>query len=581
MKFRAIARASERSNAVGTVELECTAHGLVVVYLGVGAFAQGYAPGALTVGTRVDVPWAAVTNVELTGDELYLAFDPALSPHNRLTLGNFSTGTRTHHHELYRRRMVLRVAALGFAVAGALIASATVPKLAPRAGASLALGVAGFTAALVLLLGFLAERSLALGGADGEAALQAFCAELSRFFPALIRGPKPAPKPRGFGVAMFQGLLPRTTMAIVITLTACTLGLALTARWLVLAGDPPRRASLDDDAETTRLAAPRPAAQPLPATTQHSAPTAARDDTPAPPPATGDGVRLGADCRCPRSDSVLWSEPIPRLSVLVLSQKVRRGRGEDEKKRKKYLELDIAVVNNSNEELREVALLVDFFDRDPPPSSKRYPVSNRPLFFEGPLRPGQAIKWSVEAEGSEFEVQNPFKGDIGPHGDDAAPTNLLVELLSANHRPVRLHGAMMLAFMNDPRAREGILELREALREDEAPYLTRLLQALNDVRVCRLDVPEHGRDRPVSACVFNAAREPRKDLGLKLRALATPVSHSNPTAPPPEVLAERAYQIPGELAPNTGKLVSFSFGVGDSNPGAFEAFADRYDLLPR
>jgi hypothetical protein len=282
-----------------------------------------------------------------------------------------------------------------------------------------------------------------------------------------------------------------------------------------------------------------------------------------------------------RSDSVLWSEPIPRLSLLVLSQKIRRGRDEDENKRKQYLEIELAIVNNSNEEFREIALLVQFFERDPPPSSKRYPVSTRPLFFEGPLGAGQAIKWSVEAQGTEFEVENPIKGDVGPHGDSAAPSNLLTELLTANHRPVRLHGAMLLTFLGDPRAREGILELREALREDEAPYLNRLLVALNDARVCQLKVPQHGSDRAVSACIFNASREPKKNLGLKLRALAAPALHSNPTGTPPEVLSESSFKLPGELTPDTGKVASVSFSIGDVNPAAFEAFADRYDLLPR
>ena len=67
MKVRAVAIASDRSNAIGTVELECTPHGLVVVHLGVGAFSEDYAPAALTSGTRVLVPWAAVD--EATIDE--------------------------------------------------------------------------------------------------------------------------------------------------------------------------------------------------------------------------------------------------------------------------------------------------------------------------------------------------------------------------------------------------------------------------------------------------------------------------------------------------------------------------------
>jgi hypothetical protein len=223
--------------------------------------------------------------------------------------------------------------------------------------------------------------------------------------------------------------------------------------------------------------------------------------------------------------------------------------------------------------------LVEFFDRDPPPSNKRYPVDTRPLFYEGPIRPAQALKWSVEARGVEFEVHSPIPGDVGPFGDDAAPANLFAELLDANHRPVRLHAAMMLSFLGDPRAREAVLVLREALREDEAPYLNRLLQAQLPVRVCQLKF-EHAR-RAGSACVFNRGVEPRSDLGLRVRALRGEVSHAEPVGMPPEVARESSYHLPGELGAGEGRVATFSFDLQGERAPAFEAFADRYDLLPQ
>jgi hypothetical protein len=264
--------------------------------------------------------------------------------------------------------------------------------------------------------------------------------------------------------------------------------------------------------------------------------------------------------------------------MLVLSQRVRKGRGEDENKRKKYLELDLGVVNNSKTDVPELSLLVEFFERDPPPSNKRYSVSTRPLFYEGPLRPAQAIKWSVEGQGVEFEVHNPIPGDVGPFGDDAAPANLFAELLTAHHRPVRLHAAMMLTFLGDPRARDAVLELREALREDEAPYLNRLIVAQAPVKVCKLQI-EAARQTG-SACLFNAGNESRKDLGLRLRALAAEVSHGDPVGQPPEVRAEASYHVPGALEPNDGRVVSFGFDLRGERAETFEAFADRFDLLP-
>ncbi|MDF3068516.1 MAG: hypothetical protein K0R38_4117 [Polyangiaceae bacterium] len=295
-------------------------------------------------------------------------------------------------------------------------------------------------------------------------------------------------------------------------------------------------------------------------------------------PPSGNSVRLGESCRCQRSDSALWQTPIPRLSLLTLSQRVRKGRGDDERKNKKYLELELGVVNNGKTDVPELSLLVEFFERDPPPSNKRYSVVTRPLFFEGPLRPAQAIKWSVEGQGTEFEVHSPVPGDVGPFGDDAAPANLFAELLTANHRPVRLHAAMMLTFLSDPRARDAVLELREALREDEAPYLNRLIVAQAPVKVCKLQI-EPARQSG-SACLFNASNEPKKDWGLRVRALAADVTHGDPVGQPPEVRAESSYHVPGELVPGEGRQATFGFDLRGERSDSFEAFADRFDLLP-
>ncbi|HEY3497471.1 MAG TPA: hypothetical protein VGK73_22395, partial [Polyangiaceae bacterium] len=123
MKVRAVAVASERSNAIGTVELECTPHGLVLVHLGVGAFSEDYAPGALTSGTRVLVPWAAFETAVVEGERLFLAFDPALSPHHRLLLSNFSSGRSVEPRTLRRQRAVVRAGAFGFALLAGVVAA--------------------------------------------------------------------------------------------------------------------------------------------------------------------------------------------------------------------------------------------------------------------------------------------------------------------------------------------------------------------------------------------------------------------------------------------------------------------------
>ena len=584
MRFRATAKNSERSNAAGAVELECAEHGLLLGYRGVFALNDGYVPGAVATGADLTVPWPSVLQTALEGDQLFLEVDVSITPLNRLCLTGFSAGEeQLPVEESRRRRLVVRIASSGLALTAALAAFAGARGAGATPSLSLSVSAAVLTALAVLAVGFWADRFIAtpVPRLTGEAALEAFLSQLSLYRAALTRAPAAPPPARPPLVFYFEKLIPRTTAAVVITLSAALLGTLLTTRVIVLDEGTSRRSERSqgratDLEERLEPASPEQAPEKSVAPAVLSKP-AAPAAVPPPPPA-GDAVRLGGACRCVRSDSALWQEPIPRLSLLVLSQRTRKGHGEDENKRKKYLELELGVVNNGKTDVPEVSLLVEFFERDPPPSNKRYSVSTRPLFFEGPLRPAQAIKWSVEGQGVEFEVHNPVPGDVGPFGDDAAPSNLFAELLTANHRPVRLHAAMMLTFLSDPRARDAVLELREALREDEAPYLNRLIQAQAPVKVCKLEVaPAH---QSGSACLFNGSNEPKKDLGLRVRALADEVSHGDPVGQPPEVKVEASYHVPGELPANEGREASFSFDARGERVETFEAFADRFDLLP-
>lgn len=576
--------ASERSNAVGTVELECAPVGLSLVYVGVGGFSDGYIPTNTAENAKLIVPWPELAEASVDGEQVFLALDPKLGPLNRLCLVNFSTGNTAHHHKLYRRRLLVRLATVGAALSGALIASAAAFRLAPGTSAVSALGIAFTTAAALCVLGLFADQLLKSGGLEGSLAREAFIAELSGFVPSLVRSPAAplrAGPPKIPPVALFQGILPRTTAAIVMSLTALTLAFVLMVRWL-LTSDPAHELAAHAarlNQQTLGQAPPTeaPALIAAPAVTREAPKPAAPAASAAPAPST-DGA---ASCRCRRADSLLWQNPIPKLSVLTLSQHVRRGREEEERKDKNYLELTIGIVNNSSDPLRDVSLIVEFFEKDPPPSNKRYSSATRPLFFEGPLLPGQAIKWDVEARGTDFEVHNPLGGDIGAEGDNGAPTNLLADLLHAHNRAVRMHGAMLLTYFGDPRAKDAIMELREALREDEAPYLDRLLQAVSEIHACALKVSEYGESRSVSACVFNAGKEPRKNLGLRLRALDAAGLSENPSGAPPNVLSEATLPVPGELLPDTGVRVTGDFNLGGAKPLAFEAFADRIDLLPR
>jgi len=73
MRFRAIAMASERSNAVGTVELECAPTGLSLVYLEVGGFTEGYVSANQAQGEKLLVPWPQLVEASVDGEQVFLS----------------------------------------------------------------------------------------------------------------------------------------------------------------------------------------------------------------------------------------------------------------------------------------------------------------------------------------------------------------------------------------------------------------------------------------------------------------------------------------------------------------------------
>jgi len=425
--------------------------------------------------------------------------------------------------------------------------------------------LAGVSCLGLLAIGFVADRWLVFGMHRGEAVRQELTLELGRYLPTLVRSSvTPAAPPKPLRLPTFQGLLPRTTAAIVITLTASLLAMILVTRWVVRT---PSKAQPQPIAYSPEEAAPpdppRALAPPSPP------PTQARPTGSAPSPASSvSQLTTRGACSCPRADSVLWREAIPRLSTLLLSRRARM-RGN-----RKRLELEVAAVNNGNEPLSDISLMIQFLEEERGQKGFR-PVAHRAVFFAGPLEPGKAIKWSIEARGTHFEITNPVEGDIGPGGDGAATRDQLADLLNANHRPVRLHGAMMLAYLGDPRAKRAALDLRDALREDEASYLQRLLWALGETRVCQV----RSSDTQLTACVFNASDEARDNLGLRVRSLDRAVTHQVPTAVPPTVLEEWSFAVPGSLEPQQGVAVTQSL-AGAKGAVQLEAFADRIDLLP-
>lgn len=586
MRTRALAVGSDRSNAIGPLELECTPEGLVIVHLGVRSFQQGYAPGAATAGTRVVVPWASVRTAQLEADRLLLELDAAVTPHHRLLLSRFSEGDPPDPVELRRRRFLVRIGTAATLLVAATLTAITAARLSSASGAGSAILLGCLAAAVVLLVGVVADERLALLGRTSDAARMAFVSELSLRFPGLVTSAAPSRSKSGVALPewSFQALLPRSTAAIVITMSAALLGAVLTASWIsrtpvehpsVEGATPALRARERAQEEQPAAPAPTPALVASPATPSAAiaGPTpAASAPAPTPVPSTGDTALLAGTCTCRRSDSLLWRDGLPKVSMVLIERRQTVHHGHD------HLDLELGVVNNSDAPIPEVSLVVHFYEKDPAPSTKRVHTFDRPVYFEGPFAAGQAIKWHVEARGNDFEVEGLPAGTLDPSGSDTAPTTLLAELLRANHRPVRLHGAMMLAYVGDPRAREGALGLREALREDEAPYLDRLTWALHPVRTCDVQVQETGSSsRTVRACIWNGTPEPQKGLSLRVRALDRPFRHTTPVEAPPLVIAEKTWTLSGELAPSQGGIATVLFDPSNADgvtPAAFEAHAE-------
>jgi hypothetical protein len=263
------------------------------------------------------------------------------------------------------------------------------------------------------------------------------------------------------------------------------------------------------------------------------------------------------------------------VSLIVLSSRKYQRHNHD------HIELEFAAINNSDREFSELTSMVEFFEQDPPPSSKLVSVSTRAVYFQGPLQPGEAIKWHVDAEGTTFRIHppaergNPITGSLEDTGTNAAPTNSVAKLLKAHNRPVRLHGAMLLAFLRDPRARGATVELGDSLRESESSYLRRLMEALAEIRLCRIQVSGSGTQRRVIACLYNTTDAPKTPVEVVVRALDAKFSSSDPVGEPPRVISEKSISVPGSLPAKAGMFsqIDIDFSGLDQTPAAFEATA--------
>lgn len=583
MRVRVTLAQSPEANAVGSLELECLAQGLLIVFVGVGAYSPGYAVGAVTSGAKLIVPWASIERLEERTDHVLLTFDSRLSPHNRLCLARFADGTAPDPVELERRRRLVRIASIALMLVVGVSLASQLPAWSEHTSQWLALALGCGAGLMVLAAGALFERFLLVPPPDSDGVRAAFVAQLALHRPVL-RSARPEPEAEPFDWNALIQLLPRSTLAIVILISSASLATLATTRWLGAESDQ-RTAGLRQPSERVSALAAGPTepeesdnagpSEPLAAESKSESPAATPSATPAlaapSSPANGDrpmAAALGGDsCRCSRPDSILWGDGFPRITTLLIEQSTRRHKDHQ------HLEIELGAINNGRETLSEIHLSVQFFEGNDPE-----PIRERPLYYEGPLRPGQAIKWHVQARGTRFLVHNPTREVLTDRTRDFAPADAFARLLeSANFRPVRLHGSLMLAFLGDARAAQGALGLKDALREAEAPYLDRVLSTQGDVITCDLRAAPEGRKRALSACVYNRGKQRQEHVTLKGRALDRHFDHRSPTAEPPIILAEQAWELDRPLESEQGSPIALELDTdnGDGKPPvAFELLVD-------
>lgn len=572
MRVRATATGSSHSNAIGQVELSCTPGGLSLGLYGVGAYSEGYATGALTTGTRFTVPYTGVQSVRVHGEFVQMDLQAPGLPHDRLTLSRFTAGPGVPPLELRKRRLILQFTALSVAAIATLAGTMLAPAHESQLLAWGALGYGLAAGAVVLALGFSLDHSLFVRPPGEQMARESFLADLSIHYPSILYRDAPPPAPKKRELPNFTSFLPRTAATVGVTLAATILTALVTGQRLLVGQDthPRTVASTQQErpVEVSVPSSPPPLAPPDEGLPPESD---AGPNTPAPPVQSGNVVQIERRCICDRADSHLWKTPIPKLSGLLIEKRAIPLKTFTK------TEAKIAVINNSDSPIEEITLHVQFYE---PRGKKMVPTKERPLYYEGPLRPGEAVKWTTEARGTDFAIAVPDVGSLGPNGIGAASRDEFVKLLDANHRPVRLHAARMLSFLGDPRAREAALKLKDAMRAAEAPFLRRILAATGETLVCDVEVGD-ANPGSVGACVYNATGDRVQDVGVQLNTLSGTLDVSHPLADPPAIIDQNKWIIPGKIAPESGVYIRVPSpaSLSKAENSAIEVLADRFDLL--
>ena len=508
----ALAIASADANAVGAVRLTLLPRRLEVELLAASSYKPTFVPGPLTELARFAVPYTAVRGFVRREEGLVLSLDPLVAaPHTRFHLVHFTDLPLEALASAHKRRAWLGTLAWLAPIPVALAVAA----FTPEAWAAGVLGRGALLVATVFLCGLLLRkltRAATFGGPESARLLRIFerrLAERVGLRPVLTHETDPFEVPEPEPVHELR--LPR------IPVRHLVLGFATVA-------------VLSTALAIFRFVQRMPEPEPPPiAMTGLEVMTAPAAEVVRPPPAP-------EACTCARADSPLWRGGVPVLSVIPIAKHPKAGAPlgvvapEVDRRGVPRYAFDVAVVNNAAKPIEDVKLVLTFARRNE--KGDRVGVTDRGLFFEGELAPARSVKWSVKAPGSEVKIDVSDARVLGD-GVEAAPAEGYQRLLRASKPAVRLHAAMMLAWLGDPGAIEAARSLGD-LGEAEEAVRQRILRAAQPLRVCDAAVDDAGRLR---ACAFNAGAAAAADLRLSEVA--------------PEG-AGRSTDVAGPIAPGAG-----------------------------
>jgi hypothetical protein len=111
-----------------------------------------------------------------------------------------------------------------------------------------------------------------------------------------------------------------------------------------------------------------------------------------------------------------------------------------------------------------------------------------------------------------------------------------------------------------------LLGLKKGLAPSQLTYVDRLLDSVSDLRVCQLHVSPAGRATRVQSCLYNAAEQPNGSFELQVRALRPSPRPEDPSAAPPQLLAEETLSWSGTLAAHRGRRLELTLNLPQAVP---------------